>query len=157
MKKITFVLALVVLTSFSLFGQNKESTDIYLEVKKDKKPLIIVDGKKFDFSMDLIDQSKIESVHVLKGKEAKALYNSSNGVVLITTKINNKESFSISKEKFENLEKPMVIIDRKLSTQVALSKLKPSEIEKMDILKGEKAIKKYNSPSGVIIITTKKQ
>ena len=44
-------------------------------------------GKKFDFSIDLIDQSKIESINILKSEEAKALYNTSNGVILITTKV----------------------------------------------------------------------
>ena len=32
----------------------------------------------------------------------------------------------------------------------------PENIEKMEVVKGEKAVTKYNAPNGVIIITTKK-
>ncbi len=157
MKNLSFALALVVLSSFSVFAQKQNKTDLYVKVKDDMKPLILVNGKKFDFPMDLIDQTKIESVFVLKGEEAKALYNTSNGVILITTKVSNKKSLSVAKEKSKNWKKPMIIIDGKISNQAALDVLEPEQIEKMEVLKGEKAIEKHNSPSGVIIITTKKK
>jgi ribosomal protein S8 len=157
MKKLAFVLALVVLNSFSISAQKQNDTDLYVKVKDDKKPLIMVDGKKFDFSMDLIDQSKIESVNILKGKEAKALYNTSNGVILITTKVGDKATFSATKEKTKNQKKPTIYIDGKLSSQAVLDKLDPEQIKKMEVLKGAEAIKKHNSPGGVIIITTKKK
>ncbi|WP_422106539.1 hypothetical protein [Winogradskyella sp.] len=157
MKKIAFALTLIALViSFSIFAQKNNTTTLRVEVKEDKKPLIYVNGKKFDFSMDILDQSKIESVNVLKGDEAKALYNTSNGVILITTKANNKMSFSVKEEKNKNLKKPVVIIDGKISDRGELDKLEGEQIEKMEVLKGEKAIEKYNAPNGVIVITTKK-
>ena len=51
----------------------------------------------------------------------------------------------------------MVIINGKVSDKKTLDKLNPNDIEKMEVFKGEQAIKKYNSPNGVIIITTKKK
>ncbi len=158
MKKLAFALTLVALVNcFSGFAQKKNKSDLHVEVKEGKKPLIYVNGKKFDFSMDILDQSKIESVNVLKGDEAKALYNTSNGVILITTKVNNKVSFSVKDERSKNLKKPVIIINGKVSSQAALDKLEAQQIEKMEVIKGEKAIEKHNAPNGVIIITTKKK
>lgn len=157
MKNLAFALALIVLSSSNIFAQKQNNTDLYVKVKDYKNPLIIVDGKKFDFPMDLIDQSKIKSVFVLKGEEAKALYNTSEGVILITTKDNDIISLSKAKEKSKNLEKPIIIIDGKTSNEAILNTLKPEQIEKMNVLKGKMALEKYNSPSGAIIITTKKE
>ncbi|MBT8243634.1 MAG: hypothetical protein HKP48_06605 [Winogradskyella sp.] len=157
MKKLAFVLAVAILSSFNISAQKQSEKELYVKVKDDKKPLIIVNGKKFDFSMDLIDQSKIESVNVLKGDEAKALYNTNNGVILITTKVNNKMDVSLTKETSKNFEKPTIIIDGKIADQSVLQTIDVNKIEKMEVIKGEKAIKKYNSPGGVIILTIKKQ
>ncbi|WP_178991581.1 hypothetical protein [Winogradskyella schleiferi] len=157
MKKIAFTLTFLALCSFSIFAQNQNKTELLVKVKEDKKPLIFVDGKKFDFSMDLIDQSTIESVNVIKGEEAEALYNTSNGVILITTNLNDKMSLSVTDEKSENQKKPIVIIDGEIASQAALEELEPQQIEKVEVLKGEQALEKYNSPNGVIIITTKKE
>ncbi|WP_179009356.1 hypothetical protein [Winogradskyella forsetii] len=156
MKKIAFTLTFLALCSFSIFAQQQNKTDLQIKIKEDKKPLIFVDGKKFDFSMDLIDQSKIESVNVIKGEKAKASYGTSNGVVLITTKLNDK-NLSETNEKSENPKKPVIIIDGKIADHSALDMLEPEQIEKVEVLKGEKAIEKYNSPNGVVIITTKKE
>ncbi|MBC2843964.1 TonB-dependent receptor plug domain-containing protein [Winogradskyella flava] len=158
MKKFVFALTLVALvSSFNSFAQKKNNTDLLIKVKEELEPLIMVDGKKFDFPMDLIDQSKIESVNVLKGDEAKALYNVSNGVILITTKANSKMSFSIKGEKSKSQKNPLIIIDGKISNRTVLDKLEAKQIEKMDVLKGEMAIEKHNAPNGVIVITTKKE
>jgi ribosomal protein S8 len=157
MKKLAFVLALVVLNSFSISAQEQNNANLYVKVKDDKKPLIMVNGKKFDFPMDLIDPSKIESVHILKGKEAEALYNTSNGVILVTTKVDGKATYSKTTEKSKNLKKPIIYIDGKLSSQAALDKLDPEKIKKMEVLKGAEAIKKHNSPGGVIIVNTKEK
>lgn len=56
-------------------------------------------------------------------------------------------------------EKPLVIIDGKESDSAsALDQLDPSKIDKMEVLKGEKAIEQYGekAKNGVILITTKK-
>ena len=67
----------------------KESNKIVFENSNNKKPLIVVDGKIVKYgSMKNLDANDIESVSVLKGESATALYGDKgkNGVILITTK-----------------------------------------------------------------------
>ena len=56
------------------------------------------------------------------------------------------------------LNKPMVVIDGKTSTQEDLGKLSPSEISNITVLKNETAIKEYGqeAANGVIVVVTKK-
>ncbi|MGM9813131.1 MAG: TonB-dependent receptor plug domain-containing protein [Muribaculaceae bacterium] len=56
------------------------------------------------------------------------------------------------------LNKPMVVIDGKTSTQEALGKLSPSEISNITVLKNESAVKKYGAEAsnGVIVVVTKR-
>ncbi|MFS4468747.1 hypothetical protein [Maribacter sp. 2210JD10-5] len=51
---------------------------------------------------------------------------------------------------------PKIIIDGKESSKMEFEKLSPDDIEKVEIFKGEKAVEKYKSPNGVIVIKTKK-
>lgn len=155
MKKLAFLLAIAVLSSFSVSAQKEKSTDLYVKVKDNKNPLIFVNGKKFDFPMELINHSKIKSINVLKNEEAKKSYNTSNGVILITTKESEDLGLHSTKGKSKSLNDPIIIIDGKKSNLALLKILEKGQIEEMKILKGKEAIKKYNSPGGVIIITTK--
>jgi TonB-dependent SusC/RagA subfamily outer membrane receptor len=54
-------------------------------------------------------------------------------------------------------EKPMMIVDGKEITEGTLNDISPDKIEKVEVLKGEKAAEKYGEKgkNGVIIITTK--
>lgn len=141
--------------------KNKEQTieKVYVKLKEGVKPDVYVDGKKFDFPMELIDQSKITSIFIVKGDKAIKKYNAPNGVVLIKTKIT--KTLDASEIKISNNDiltsknKPKIIIDGKIADKKNLDKLKPEQIEKMEVVKGKEAIKKYNAPNGVIIITTK--
>lgn len=58
----------------------------------------------------------------------------------------------------DKLNKPMVVIDGKTSTQEALGKLSPSEISNITVLKNESAVKKYGAEAsnGVIVVVTKR-
>ncbi len=131
------------------------------EVSEQAKPDIYVDGKKFDFELDLLDQSKIESVEILKGKQAMEKYNAPNGVVLVKTKRKIQSTDpktvigSTTSDYRENA--PLVIIDGKVSTREALNTLSPDNIKEMRIFKDEQAIEKYNAPNGAVVITTKKE
>ena len=167
MKKLLFT-TIVLLFSISLInaqktGSKKKDKEVkeklYVKLKDGAKPDIYVDGKKFDFPMELIDQNKIKAVFVIKGEKAKKEYNALNGVILITTKT-SKES-DVSEIRITGYAKdkktPMVIINGKVSNKKILDELKPDEIEKMEVIKGKKAKEKYNAPNGVIIITTKKK
>ena len=55
------------------------------------------------------------------------------------------------------LNKPMVVVDGKTSTQEALGKLSPSDISNITVLKNESAIKEYGPEAlnGVIVVVTK--
>jgi len=65
-----------------------EETKLIVEPKKDGKPLIIIDDQIVDIKLDSIDESKIESITILKDKSAKKIYGEKgkDGVVIIATK-----------------------------------------------------------------------
>ena len=164
MKKVLFIAIIALLSSTVITAQEEKKDgkeNIYVKLKEGVKPTIYIDGKVFDFPMDLIDQNKIASVFVVKGEQALKKYNAPNGVILIKTK--ELEATGISNLKIEkknttvtDKNAPMVIVDGKVTDRKTLDTISPNTIEKMEVLKGEKAIEKYNSPNGVIIITTKK-
>lgn len=162
MKKL--ILVVIVLCSISMIKaqeKNKVKDDLLVKVKDGKRPIIYVDGKKFDFPMELIDQSKVASAFILKKEDALKKYNAPNGVIFITTKA-SKEG-GLSDENFKNDIKigakngPKVIIDGKVADEKTLKELSPDKIDNIKIVKGEKALKQYNAPNGVVIVTTKKQ
>lgn len=135
-------------------GKNQKQEKIVIEVKENGKPDVYVDGKKFDFPIEIIDQSKIESVSVLKDELAIKEYNAPNGVILIKTK---KEKEPATSKISGIKENPMIIIDGKVSNKKVLEKLSPRYIESINIIKDKQAMIKYNATNGVIIVTTKKK
>ncbi len=136
-------------------SEEKKET-INIKIKDGAQPDIYVDGKKYDFPMDLIDRDRIESVKVIKGEEAIEQYNAENGVVLITTK-EKSENIQLRSKKDQSHDKktPLIIIDGEISNKKALRKLSSKEIQSVEIVKGEQAIETYNAPNGVVIVTTK--
>ena len=90
MKRITLIICSIVLLGGAAQGQEKEKElkeeKLHIKLKEDAYPDIYVDGKKFDFNMELLDKNMIESVNVLKGDKALREYNAPNGVLLVTTK-----------------------------------------------------------------------
>ncbi|MEM9549150.1 MAG: hypothetical protein AAGA77_24395 [Bacteroidota bacterium] len=157
--------AFILLQSISLIQAQEKQNDIeikeniHVKVKEGADPDIYVDGKKFDFPMELLDKDQIESINVIKGEKAIEEYNAKNGVVLITTKKKLVEKIETKIKITDDDVKgkgPMVIIDGNNSNQTLLKKLSPDDIESINVVKGEQALKKYNAPNGVIIITTKK-
>lgn len=169
MKNILMVTCIICLSASVMQAQDtKVKTDkkqkqdeLHIKVKEAQNPDIYIDGKKYDYTiLELLDQSKIESVNVLKGESAIKEYNAPNGVIILKTKKGNEsidfsDGIKLKTEKDDNEKPPMVIIDGKVSNKEALEKLSPEGIEKIDVVKGEKAIKDYNAPNGVIIIKTK--
>ena len=129
-----------------------------VELKDAPKPDIYIDGKQYDYSIfELLDQSKIESVSVIKDEQAMKEYNAPNGVILIKSKKNGPLVEVGEKEvKITDDDKdPVIVVDGKVSDRESLSELSPDDIESIDVLKGEKALKEYNAPNGVVIIKTK--
>ncbi|WP_179377236.1 hypothetical protein [Winogradskyella wichelsiae] len=134
---------------------NQKKEKLHVKAKEGAKPDIYVDGKKFDFSMDLIDTDMIASVVVIKGDKAIKKYNAPNGVILVTTNKKHELDKTNGKTNFKGTT-PVIIIDGKVSNKETLDKLSPDDIEKIEVFKDEKAIKKYNAANGAIVITTKK-
>ncbi len=151
---------LVIIGLFCLFASpTLAQDDIKIELKGDEKPDIYIDGKKYDYSIfSLLDQNKIESITVIKDKQAVKKYNAPNGVIVIKTKESMDQIVTIDKKKIKikdtDLE-PVIIIDGKVADKDTLSKLSPDDIDSIEVLKGEKAIEKYSAPNGVVIIKTK--
>lgn len=157
MKKILFVVALLSLVFVVEAQKNQESKKeekLLVKVKEGADPDIYVDGKKFDFPMDLLNPDKIVSVSVIKDRRAVEEYNAPNGVILITTQktLDTKPEVKIKGK----AKSPLIIIDGEVSDQESLQGLLPDEIIDVKVLKGEEAIKKYNAPNGVIVVATKK-
>lgn len=67
-------------------------------INASKAPLYIVDGSTYDGPISALNSADIESMTVLKDAAANSLYGArgANGVILITTKRNNKSKVGIS-------------------------------------------------------------
>ncbi|MEQ8546809.1 MAG: hypothetical protein RIC03_02810 [Cyclobacteriaceae bacterium] len=156
MKHLIAVFCLISLSSFPLFAQ-----EVKVDLKNDLKPDIYIDGKKYDYAIvELLDQTKIESINVLKGEEAINQYNAPNGAIIIKSKKSNAEMVEIKEKKPQTIGKlgdPMIILDGVVTNNKILSDISPDDIESIQIHKGQKAIDEYNAPDGVIIIKTKKK
>ena len=167
MKKTMLTLFAILLAISLVQGQEnqekKENTSkrekLHVALKEGADPDIYVDGKKFDFPMELLDKNRIESVNVLTSDSALRDYNAKNGVVLITTKKNfvePNESEVTTIGPAKERKTPMIIINGEKSSQDVLKKLSPDAIESIEVFKDEQALQKYNAPNGVIVVKTKK-
>ena len=131
------------------------------------KALIILDGKIIDKAkMDAINPKDINSVNVLKGKDAKSIYGrqGKNGVVLITLKKEDSGKKSDLTWQIKDSTgtmrdvKPLIVIDGVPVDNDALKDLQPDHIKSFSILKDEKATSIYGEKGkdGVILVITKK-
>ncbi|MDG3583926.1 M56 family metallopeptidase [Galbibacter pacificus] len=137
----------------------------------DKKPLIVLNGKIMpkDFDTKSIQPDAIESINVLKDKNASDKYDvqGKNGVIEITLK--NKTQYNPYKVtgaseagtriNFKG-EKPLILVDGKtMPADFDLNSISPDTIKQVSVLKDENAIKQYGEKGkdGVILITTKKE
>lgn len=145
----------------------------------ESKPLIIIDGviaKNQDTNN--IPPENIESISVLKGESATAVYGEKgkNGVILITMKkspsikfsakeieYKNNEGVLLIKEpvkiniKSENGTQPLIVIDGVIAENQNVDKIDPEAIESISVLKNEESTKKYGDKgkNGVLEITLK--
>ena len=177
MKKILFTALILCLSMSTIYAQDKDKKDedkvkLNMKVKDGAHPDVYIDGKKFEFSVDLIDPDRIATMNVIKGQEAMTKYDAPNGVILITTKpkIDDESStFTITDNgKNDNYEvktkirlrnadakDPLIIIDGKEATRVELKKLNTDNIEKIEVVKDKAAKEGYDADNGVIIVKTK--
>ncbi|QCX00776.1 hypothetical protein FGM00_11900 [Aggregatimonas sangjinii] len=155
MRKIIIALAFCFVSIVPMVAQDQ----LKMEIKEEKKPAVYIDGIQYDHAIfDLLDQSKIATVNVIKNEKAAQEYDAPNGVILITTKKASKKAASVEgndQSIITGEEDPMVIIDGKISTKAVLSSMSPDTIATINILKGQAAIDQYNAPNGVILVHTK--
>ncbi len=122
--------------------------------------LYILNGIELTDSLALVkvDANDLEKLEILNGIEGERFYGKkgANGVVLATTKTNkattlNPPAFALSKSG------PLFILDNIELLGSDLGKVKPEDIESIEVLKEKKAIEPYGEKgkNGVVIISTK--
>ena len=157
-----------ILEGVVVYANNKQQTTlISFSDTTIKQPLYILDGKEISAEeMKALDPNKIESVNVLKDKNAVKKYGKKgeNGAVLITLKKQTTASPASVDSNYEikprNAEefKGVYYADGKEITKAELDNMPKDNIESISVWKGDEAIKKYGEKgrNGVIVITTKK-
>lgn len=125
-------------------------TDTVPKKTETAKPLYILDGVKMrnGWQLDSIDANKIQYVEVLgKGEMMVRKYGAAavNGVVLITTK--------------DSTRLPLYIIDGVEIPAQNIKELPSSDIESINVLRGDSVTRKYGEKgrNGVILIQTKEK
>ena len=135
-------------------------------IEKNGKETILVNGK--EVSREELDEiQKEDGIHE-KHIKIKKIKGGSEGKVIIIKESDNESDMDIDiiSEEGDGIffvgtdgdEKPIFIIDGKESTEENMKKLAPSDIESINVIKGEKALEEYGEKgkNGVIQITTKK-
>lgn len=137
--------------------------------------LYLIDGKISSVAeVKLVAPEKIESINVLKGKDAVAIYgekgkngvikiimkNKGSGVITIhdaTIKNQNGTGIITFKEGADVQANPLFILDGKEISKDEMSKISPASIESIDVLKDKSAMNKYGGKgkNGVVEITLK--
>ena len=155
MKFLFTIICIFTLSIASTFAQ-KGDKQIGVKVKDHANLIIYVDEKLFDFPLELIDTDKIESIDISVTDEDKAKYNAPDGVMFVKTKIEEKLILRANEDEnsYTQLDKPLIIIDG-VEKKEGMDDLDPKHIEKIEVVKGERAINEFNAENGVIIITTK--
>ena len=140
--------------------------------KNDNSPIFYIDGKKvLKGEVTKLNPKTIKNIVVLKDKAAVEKYGdeAKDGAVLIYIKNENTENNSTlevitiksDSKAFisDDDSKYLIYIDGTEATKEDMEKINPDNIEKMNVLKGEAALKLYGDKgkNGVIEITTKKK
>jgi TonB-dependent SusC/RagA subfamily outer membrane receptor len=158
----------VILITTKKYGQNNKSGNVTIgygnnaallgnhapfgsATGKTNQPLILVNGKESEQTLNNIDPATIESVNVLKDETATQKYGEKgkNGVVLITTKK------SAEKAAVKVARNPVVIVDGK-EFDGEIKDIPVDEIASMSVLKNENAFNYgERAKDGTIVINTK--
>jgi bla regulator protein BlaR1 len=135
----------------------KTDTKIKILSSDGEAPIMMLNGKEISHEeMKKINPNTIDSMDVIKGEKATLKYGDKgkNGVILISSKNENSSKYAL-KMSGEALYK----VDGKEVKKDVVDTLNPDDIESVNVLKGDAAIKKYGdkAKNGVIEITTKKK
>jgi len=152
MKNLFFTIC-VLLSSLTFSFAQKTDQEIGIALKENSNMKIFVDGKEFDFPLELIKEEHLASVEIVKGEIANKKYNAPEGVILIQTKDLPKLSFSDAQKDEDN--SPLFFVNGKEYQRTILDEISPDDIEAIEVIKGERAINEFNAPNGVILIKTK--
>ena len=137
---------------------NASNNEVKIIPPVSPQPLFIVDGEEVKKGvLNNIDPNSIESMSVLKDDDAINKYGSKgrDGVIVIITKKGNSNIRIHSEGRVPD---PIYVLNGVEISKSDLEKLDKDTIEKMIVLKGEEAIKKYGdkAKNGVIEIFSKK-
>lgn len=148
--------------SVNVFGRNndtvttRDTSKIIRDMSSlpaSTKPLFVVDGRIFKKDLKTINPKDIESINILKGESAIALYGTAaaNGAVLITMKQSWRKA-----HKEPVIKKPLVVLDG-IIFKGDIKAIDPNTIAQVSVLKGDKATPIWGAAgaNGAIIITTK--
>ena len=138
-----------------------EEMEVRVEVKDGDK-VITINGKEVSEAEleEFTEQSDGKRIKIKKVKKGKG------GNVFIMKDSDDDEDIEIIEEgsgfffiDSEKGEDPLFIVDGKEMSREGFKKYAPSQIEKIEVLKGEAAMKKYGdrAKDGVIEVTTKKE
>ncbi|QRX63598.1 TonB-dependent receptor plug domain-containing protein [Dysgonomonadaceae bacterium zrk40] len=120
------------------------------------QPLYILDGEEVE-SVSEINPDLIQAIEVLKDYAATEKFGErgKEGVIIITTKKDVKKTFDFNDE-----NNPLLILDGVIQDAAfELNSVSPDEIESIEVLKGNSAVKLYGEKgkNGVILIHRKKK
>ncbi len=129
----------------------------------DSNSLVIIDGKTSTYQeAKSISSKRIKSINILKDQKAIEKYGEKgkDGVIEIYTKENTVNVSIVktgAKTSNEIPQKALIFINGKESTSDEMKKIPGSNIQSINVLKGESAEKKYGkrAKDGAIEITTK--
>jgi bla regulator protein BlaR1 len=131
------------------------------EVKKEKNVYVIKSAsvKDSDASEDVIFMKKNKKDTVWIKKDVKNIVwtdDDGKDVEIITVENGNKNNIKIFTS---GEEQPLILLDGKEITKKDMEELEPENIDSVNVLKGDKAIKKHGKKAehGVIEITLKKK
>lgn len=158
-----FTIIFCVFLSMNALGQVKDTTRVdsskivfherSVSSNKLGKPLYVVDGVIYTKNLNSIRPADIESISILKGVSAIALYGTAgaNGVVLITM----KQSWR-AKHNHGTIVKPLIVLNG-IIFKGDIKTIDPKTIESVSVLKADKATPIWGraGASGAVIITTK--
>ncbi len=141
--------------TFYLDGNVKKITDLIANMSEEA--LYVLDGKTVTKEeVNKIDPKSILVIRVLRGDDALEKYGEKgkNGVIIFTTK--NDMSPEPKPSFFEEIN-PIFIIDGKIISKKEWEELNTNNIQKIEVIKGEKAVEKFGEKAGngAVIITTK--
>ena len=149
-------------TSIWIDSDNEEHKEIHIKKVNGKKVITINGEEVNEEDLQDMDIEVKEDSQIFISKGAK---NDKNTVFIRSDSDDDHDIEIISKEGSgfffidTNGDKELLfIVDGKESSSKKVKRLDPDDIESMNILKGEKAIKKYGKKgkAGVMVITTKK-